>query len=190
MKHLVFLLEEPSAKNVLDHVLPQCLPDTVTYQCIPHEGKQDLEKSIPRKLRGWRQPGTYFVVIRDKDQSDFETVINRLSNLCHSGGRPETLIRIAIHELESWFIGDLDAVAAAFGEPKITKLKRTAKYRDPDSLANAADELKQIISKYQKLKGSREIAAHMNVDRNTSPSFRDLIMGLSSFTDDIQEGRI
>jgi hypothetical protein len=39
---LIFLLEEPSIKNVLDQLLPQVIPTEITYICIPHQGKQDL----------------------------------------------------------------------------------------------------------------------------------------------------
>ena len=28
----------------------------LSFLCVAHEGKQDLEKSIPRKLRAWREP--------------------------------------------------------------------------------------------------------------------------------------
>lgn len=38
---LIFLLEEPSIKNVLDQLLPQVIPPEFTYICIPHQGKQD-----------------------------------------------------------------------------------------------------------------------------------------------------
>lgn len=48
---LVFLLEELSMKVFLEGLLPRVLPEHIGVQLIPHEGKSDLEKSIPRKLR-------------------------------------------------------------------------------------------------------------------------------------------
>lgn len=66
MRRIVFLLEERSMKILLDGLLPRLLPE-VSFLCIPHEGKQDLEKSIPRKIRAWREPGICFVVMRDND---------------------------------------------------------------------------------------------------------------------------
>ena len=56
-------------KVLLDGLLPRLLPD-LPFLCVPHEGKQDLEKSIPRKLRAWREPGVRFVVVQDNDGSD------------------------------------------------------------------------------------------------------------------------
>jgi hypothetical protein len=52
MSRVVFLLEEYSAKILLEGLLPRFFPD-LSFLCIPHEGKQDLEKSFPRKLRAW-----------------------------------------------------------------------------------------------------------------------------------------
>ena len=62
MSRMIFLLEERSMKTLLDGLLPRLMPE-MTFICIPHEGKQDLEKNIPRKLRAWREPGAHFVVV-------------------------------------------------------------------------------------------------------------------------------
>jgi hypothetical protein len=47
MKEIVFLVEELSMKEFLKAILPKVIPDNVSYTIIHHEGKQDLEKSIP-----------------------------------------------------------------------------------------------------------------------------------------------
>jgi len=57
---LVFMVEEPSMKLFLDHYIPRRFP-ALQFQCISHRGKNDLEKSIPRKLRAWH--GAHFVII-------------------------------------------------------------------------------------------------------------------------------
>jgi hypothetical protein len=98
---IVFLLEEPSMAALLEGLVPRVLPG-VPFQCIPHEGKADLEKSIPRKLRGWREPDVRFVVIRDQDSADCKDVKRRLAALCKQGNRPDTVVRIACRELEAW----------------------------------------------------------------------------------------
>jgi len=69
MSRVVFLLEERSMKILLEELLPRLVPG-MPFICIPHEGKQDLEKSISRKLRAWREPGARFVVVRDNDGGD------------------------------------------------------------------------------------------------------------------------
>ena len=69
MNRVIFLLEEESMKHLLQNLLPRLFP-AMQFLCITHHGKQDLEKSIPRKLRAWNQPHDRFVIIRDNDNGD------------------------------------------------------------------------------------------------------------------------
>jgi len=181
MPYMVFLLEEPSAKVLLDVILPDLLPDDVRFICIPHEGKQDLEKSIPNKLKGWNIPDSWFVVLRDKDQGDCKALKQRLKQLCAANNRPETLVRIVVHELESWFLGDLAAVGKAFGQPKLHKKQSNKKYRDPDALANAQEELKKLIRGYQKNSGARAISPYLVLQENCSESFQQFQSGIKRY---------
>ena len=50
MTRLVFLVEEYSMKVLLEGLLPRLFP-LLDFRCIPHEGKQDLDKSITRKSK-------------------------------------------------------------------------------------------------------------------------------------------
>lgn len=43
-------------------ILPKVLPEGVQYHLIKHEGKQDLEKSLPRKLRAITHDARFIVV--------------------------------------------------------------------------------------------------------------------------------
>ena len=56
-------------KELLDGLLRRLFPELL-FQCVPHEGWTDLERSIPRKLSGWREPGVRFAVVRDNDGGD------------------------------------------------------------------------------------------------------------------------
>jgi hypothetical protein len=80
MSRIVFLTEEYSMKVLLDGLLPRLAPG-LRFLCVPHEGKQDLEKSIPKKLRAWREPGVRFVVLRDNDGGDCRGLKDRLAAL-------------------------------------------------------------------------------------------------------------
>ena len=92
MGKIVFLLEESSLKEFLDTYLPRLLPG-LDFLCVRHEGKQDLEKSIPRKLRAWQ--GATFVIVRDNDGAQCRDLKARLVGLCAQGNRPDTLVRLA-----------------------------------------------------------------------------------------------
>jgi len=178
MSKIVFMLEEPSMKELLDKLLPDLLPQGVDFMTVTHEGKQDLEKSITRKLRAWKEPGVRFIIVRDQDGGDCCRIKDNLSSICAQVGRPDSVVRIVCNELESWFLGDLTAVAAAYDKPSIARLQRKKKYRNPDGVTNAAEELKKLVPDYQKLQGARRIADYIDRDRNLSNSFHAFLEGV------------
>lgn len=179
MSELVFFLEEPSAQAMLEGLLPQLLPEATVVRYVVFEGKQDLEKQILRRLRGYRSPGARFVILRDQDSADCRTVKSGLQQKCHDAGRPETLIRIACHELESWYLGDLPAVETALQIHGLSAVQNGAKYRRPDSIANAAEELSKLTKGvYQKILGSRAIGPLLDSANTRSHSFSVFISGL------------
>jgi len=178
MKSLVCFAEEPSMMAMLEGLLPRLFPDIV-YTCIPSDGKQDLENKIKRKLRSWNDPNAVFLVIRDQDSGDCKKIKARLMELCKEAGKPQTLIRIACHELESFYFGDLVAVETALNVSGISEQKTKAKYRIPDNIENPSNELEKITNgKYQKISGSKAIGLHLSLDQNTSHSFNALISGI------------
>ncbi|MCC6126888.1 MAG: DUF4276 family protein [Pirellulales bacterium] len=178
MTELVFLLEERSMTEVLKIIVPSLVPQDVVCRYLPHEGKQDLEKSIPRKLRAWKAPGVQFVVVRDKDAGDCKKVKSKLLELCKQGFRPDTLVRVVCPHLESWFLGDLAAVEKAYGMRNLAKKQTDRQYSNPDRLQNAEQELRRLIPRYQKISGSRHIAPHMAIESNKSKSFQVFIDGI------------
>jgi hypothetical protein len=180
MRTLVFCLEEPSAKAMLQGLLPRLLPADVEVQYMVFEGKQDLHKRLAPRIRHWLKTDTRFVVLRDQDSGDCRALKQELRELCAAAGRPDSLVRIACHELESFYLGDLAAVEAGLKLSGLARQQTTSKFRTPDTLANAAQELSKLTrQRYQKLAGSRAIGPHLRLDgRNTSTSFRALVEGV------------
>lgn len=186
--HLVILLEERSAAAMLEGLLPRMLPEGITYRCIPFDGKSDLQKQLPIKLRGWRQPNTAFVVLHDQDTADCIALKKRLKDLCQQAKRPNTIVRIACQELESWYFGDLAAVETGLGLTRLREQATKAKYRNPDLIGNPAQELKSIThQKYSKIAGSRAIGPHLQLQNNTSHSFNVFLKGISKALNQIAE---
>lgn len=180
MKFVLFLLEEASAKACLESLLPRFFPETMEIQYIVFDGKNDLEKNLVGKIRGWRRKSTLFVVIRDQDNEDCLEIKRRLQEKCCQAGCQDALIRICCRELEAWFIGDWEAVAEAFGEPKLKRFDAKAIYHRPDSKGSPPNELKKHLPGYQKIDGARRIGKHLDVEgiRNRSNSYRQFITGL------------
>ena len=178
MTKLVFLVEEPSMADLLDGLLPRLFP-ALQFQCVPHDGKQDLEKSIPRKLRAWREPGVRFVVARDQDGADCRQVKTRLADLCRNAGRADVLVRVACRELEAWYIGDPEALVQAFPEarrPLRRELNR-ARYRNPDTVVRPSEAIARQIPEFQKRSGARRMADHLSRE-NRSRSFQVFVEGV------------
>ena len=177
--NLVFLLEEPSAREMLKGLLPRVLPDVVHVRYVVFEGKHHLEKNIIRRLRGWRVPNSVFVVLRDQDAADCRAVKRELARQCREAGKPETIVRIACRELESWYFGDLAAVAVGLGLPNLVRYAKQKKYREPDAIHSPGNELKKIShNTYQKISGSRAIGLNLSPDINRSHSFGVFVEGV------------
>lgn len=183
MRRLVVFTEEMSAKVMLESFLPRLLPQEIHIQCIDFEGKQDLEKQLPIKLKGWRTPDTAFVILRDQDSSNCHDVKRGLRAICNGANKPEVLICIACHELESWYFGDLAAVEMGLKIDGLSALQAKAKYRIPDAIIRPSNELRNVTkNRYQKVGGSRVIGKHLSLDNTRSVSFRNFVNGVRRIT--------
>lgn len=184
MSRIVFLLEERSMKVLLEGLLPRLFPK-MNFLCIPHEGKNDFEKSIPRKLRAWCEPNVRFVVIRDNDGSDCVALKQYLVDMCSEAGRGDTLVRIAVQELEAWYFGDPAALAEAFRRDNLRYIGNKAKYRDPDTIKKPSMELIRFVPEFQKVSGARRLAKHLVRERNRSRSFQVFLEGIEKLSREI-----
>lgn len=187
---LIFLLEEPSMRVLLDAWLPRLFPGWVDgehFQCIPHEGKSDLDRSIPRKLASWRIPGDHFVIVRDNDNANCVDVKARLRAMCVASGRPETLVRLVCQELESWYLGDLASLARAFGLDKVDTPAHRKRFADPDSWQKPSVEVRRLVPSFQKMSGAREMGATLDARHNRSVSLRVFVDGVRSLAESIAD---
>jgi hypothetical protein len=179
MKTIVFFLEEPSAQEMLEGVLSRILPPDVKPRYLIFQGKQDLEKNLVKKLRGWQLPESVFVVMRDQDSGDCVSIKQKLARLCQESGKKNVLVRVACHELESFYLGDLQAVEKGLGLRGISSHQDKSKFRKPDELGNPSEELEKLTkNNYQKVAGSRAIAPYLNLAGNRSESFNVLVSGI------------
>jgi hypothetical protein len=177
MSRVVFLLEERSMKVLLEGLLPRLMPN-LPFLCVAHEGKQDLEKSIPRKLRAWGEPGVAFVVVRDSDGRDCMQVKRHIASLCVDAGRADTLVRIACQELEAWYFGEPDALAQAYGRPALGEISGKVKYRDSDAIQKPSAELETLVPEFQKVSGARRLGTVLSEAGNRSHSFHVFLDGV------------
>lgn len=198
--HIEFMVEEPSIEVTLQNLLPQILPAETTFKILVFRGKQDLLKQLPSRLRGyaaWMPDDYRIVILIDEDRQNCHELKGQLEAICarsrlttrsHNHGNGfKVLNRIVIEELESWFIGDVEALRAAY--PRIPEsLGKWKNYRDPDAVSGGTwESLEFALQKfgyfkggYTKIQAAREISPFMNPARNRSKSFQVFYEGLRS----------
>lgn len=192
------LVEEPSAKALLQVLAPRIVPD-VTVNIHEHNGKQALLKRLPRRLQGYRSfIGDHgrVVVLVDQDRDDcrllkqyLETEAAQAGFLTRStepAGAYHVVNRIAIEELEAWYLGDWAAIQTAF-----PGVRQRSPHPDPDAIQGGTKEaFTRVLHESGHYKGrlpqievARAIAPHMDPARNISRSFqvfRDALRDLGS----------
>jgi len=189
--HLEFLVEEPSMEIFLRALLPRCLPSTCTFEVHPFQGKTDLLGKLQNRLRAyahWLPEDWRIVVVVDRDGDDCHALKRALENMSAAaglrtrsgaGGAPWQVVnRIAIEELEAWYFGDWQAVAAAF--PRVPRtIPQKPSYRDPDAIQGGTWEaFERVLQRsgyfktgLRKIEAARAIGAQIDPERNRSRSF-------------------
>jgi len=198
--HAEFLLEERSAAAALDQLLPKLLPQDSTWTLHAFQGKPDLLAKLPDRLSGyarWLPDDHRIVVLVDADRDDRVALKKRLEDAAVGAGLPTrsapatagrflVVNRIAVEELEAWFLGDVEALANAYpGVPR--SLGERRRFRDPDAVSDTWEALERVLqdaghfgSGLRKIEAAGRIAAHMDPTRNRSRSFRCFAQGLAS----------
>ena len=172
-----------SRREMLAGVLARILPTNWNVQYIVFEGKQDLLRRLQMRIRGWQLPNSFFLVLCDQDAQDCKCLKSQIAMMLLATGKT-TKIRIACHELENFYLGDLVAVAKGLSCSSVARLASKSIYRQPDLIANAPDQLKRITGNaYQKCSGSRAIAPYLDLSGgNRSNSFNALLSAIRELT--------
>ncbi|PIQ21169.1 MAG: hypothetical protein COW65_10695 [Cytophagales bacterium CG18_big_fil_WC_8_21_14_2_50_42_9] len=177
--------EEPSAKNVFEIILPKILPEGVLFSIYPHQGKQDLERALRTTVPSISKiPGSRILITRDQDSADCKELKLKLTELVKDTCKSPYLIRILCRELESWFLGDLNAINQAYPRMKPESYASKAEFRNVDNMQSPNRYLLKILPDYEgrdnlpKLEVSENIAPFLDLENNTSSSFRYTIQGI------------
>ena len=191
--HFEFLVEELSAKVALQNVVPRILPAEHTFDIHAYQGKQDLLKKLPQRLKAYcsyMPQDCRIVVLIDEDRRDCHQLKAKLERIAVEAGlstksapdsndRYQLINRLAIEELEAWFFGDFEAINWAY--PKIPVAhKKKSTYRSPDQIGGGTWEaLERLLQRFgyhpggmPKIETARRISEHMTPIRNCSKSFQ------------------
>jgi len=185
-EQIEFLLEEPSMENFLNEILPQILPVgyALNINCFlrPHQGKSDLQKSIPNKVKTFSNfyIPSKIIIVQDQDANDCKELKQKLIDLCTPHGNCPIMVRITCKELENWYLGDMNAIEQVYPQFKAKSHRYKAKYRDVDNTFGA-DELGRAIHDFQKGFASKNIPKFMDISKNRSTSFNQFVTGVQKF---------
>jgi hypothetical protein len=197
--HIEFLVEEESCAEALRSLVPKIVGETASFGLHFFQGKPDLLKKLPERLAGyanWLTDDYRIVVLVDRDNDDCKNLKAQLDEIAAEKGlktrstsrdkrRFHVMNRIAVEELEAWFLGDVEALSAAYPRVPGTLGKKRG-YHDPDAIRGGTWEaLERTLRKagyystgMPKIEVARNVAARMDPSRNRSHSFQVFRDGL------------
>ena len=211
--HLEILVEDSSGKRLLENLVPRIIgqhgaPHTYNFHAYKGIGKipsnlspktaankRILLDQLPRILKGYAStPGIdCVVVVVDSDRKNCAAFLHELKQVAAQAGLPNTLFRIAIEEVEAWYLGDQDAIKLAYPRAKLS----AANNYQQDSVVGTWELVADItypggrkaveragwpLPGDLKHEWAERIGPVMNLEKNASPSFKKLIDGLKRIT--------
>ena len=209
--HIEILVEDRSGEKLLEILLPQILGSQGkphTWRLHAYKGigriprglatkvnpaKRILLEQLPRLLRGYgKTPGIdAVVVVLDADKRDCAEFLRELKSVADAclPPIPNTLFRLAIEEMEAWYLGDRQALLTAYPRAKRGLLGGYVQDSTCDTWELLADAIypggSTAIKKagwplpgQVKYEWAEKIGPFMDWERNQSPSFGKLRDGL------------
>lgn len=204
--HFEILVEDRSGKDALDILIPKIIGSAHSFIIHPYKGiggipknmrnaddasKRILLANLPKLLKGYGKTFAGYqnyraavILVCDLDDKCLKIFRNELFTILNEcNPKPETRFCIAIEEGEAWFLGDLDAVKAAYPKAKDAILNSY----ENDSICGTWEKLADALYKggasalsakgwqavgAEKSKWAKEISPHLTVETNRSPSFQ------------------
>ena len=208
--HIEFLVEDSSGEKMLSQILPKILGEQGaphTWRMKAYKGigrippglsvkadpaKRMLLDQLPRLLQGYGKTVSIdaVVVVLDTDSRECSAFLTELKSLvakCQPA--PRTLFRLAIEEMEAWYLGDSQSILKAYPRAKREVIARYLQ----DSVCGTWELLADAVypggSAAIKKTGwplpgqikhewAEKITPFMDINQNTSPSFMKLRDGL------------
>lgn len=208
--HIEILVEDSSGKVLIELLVPKIIgewnnphtwtihhykgigriPAGLTTQGDP--AKRILLEQLPRVLQGYgNTPGIdAVVVVLDSDRRNCVNFLQELKAVAaNCRPAPNTLFRLAIEEMEAWYLGDRTALLASYPKAKTRVLDGYVQDSVCDTWEVLADAVYPGGATAIKKSGwplpgqvkhewAGNIGPRLDIERNESPSFRKFRDGL------------
>jgi len=190
-----FLVEGESDEIAVRELAARALGPDHAVEVRRFQGKEDLLARWPERAAAYARiadPNRRIVVVLDNDRGNCIDLRRRVEAVARTAGLKvdgpltarQVVVRIAMHELEAWFLGDVSALRAAYPGVPETLAARSV-FRDVDSIERPHARLERVLqnagyhaSRLDKIRAAQDIAPHMNPRSNRSRSFCVFVRGL------------
>ena len=204
-----FLVEDASTEALIHQLMKLILPtdNDHTYSCKSYHGLGGFRKNgdikeqktgkllnelliaLPGISKALQKIPAVIVVVLDSDQRNPTEFQDRIEQtLKEKEILTDYVICLAVQEIESWLLGDKQAISVAYPQARLSLLDNY-QADGPDAncmtLANIVykggwKKLQKSCSAYAEIGKQKELWAntigkHMNIEGNTSPSFNRFI---------------
>lgn len=183
---IFFLVEDFSMKVFLEGVLPRLAFEKDKFEIKAHRGKEDLITNLKKIVPSLSKSAQQVIILIDQDRTDCKKLKNDIvEKMCNCAC--EYKIRIACYELETWFLGDMEAIAKCSPRFKPHFYQNKRKYCNAiDKIKKPSDIIKKIVPDWEKNylskpKFASEIAQCIALEtKNRSHSFNVFLRTLKN----------
>jgi hypothetical protein len=201
--HFEILIEDSSGTRLVEHLMPKLVGPANsphTWRVHPYKGigrlpanlgrashpaQRQLLSKLPLLLRGYAKTPGYdaIIVVCDTDARDCAEFLGEFREVARStNAEAITMFRLAIEEIEAWYLGDKQALLEAY--PRANR--QLLETYQQDSIGRTWERLADIVHPGGsrailrsgwpapgdiKHEWANRIGALMDPDRNRSPSF-------------------
>lgn len=137
-----------------------------------YRGKEDLISSLEKTIPTLSKRVDFIIIVIDQDKQDCLQLKEKLKSKM-SKCQCKYKIRIACYELESWFLGDMNAITQCSSRFKKDFFQNKQKYHQVDGIIKPSKVIEEIIpdwkEKYDsKPKFAKEMARHVCLTSNNN----------------------
>jgi len=178
MNDIVVFAEEPSGA-IVARALAHKLDLGERVLVVEQQGWGDLQTSFPRKMAHWGGEPR-FIVMRDNDNADCRRLKKTLEAMIPRRVANRVKIRLVLQELESWYIGDPQALleAGLIGDKDAASWSKRSIFRNPDAIIHAKRKFLKATGMRGQLELANLLGSRLEITRNLSSSFKAFVGAL------------